>query len=338
MAVDPEDRFGRPNGLLRFYDRFAMPIPDLGSDGLDHLTYGTTLPSITIADRRVPTPLVRAHQDLVHGSPVYSSTPSCVSSPTPARHSILGSRHGPRHVVQIEPGPPPHAGNDSPVLERLERSINPSMTADDADDDMTAVGTDELNLRSIEDELPDYRHHANYPQQVKSESPRAESGTFGPDTPEQGARPLTLTEKAWTFHVPKEVDQQTRRDFKQARGKGRSKMTQSKSTANTQKQSHQVVKTDPADIGESPSSWPASKVDDTLETISVFSEDGRSEAANMEDKDKGDEIRMLLPVHEEEDMDGTPVSSASQSRQRAMEGFFAPGASDVGFKIWRDGY
>jgi len=55
--------------------------------------------------------------------------------------------------VQVEPGRREHEEYDLSVLTRLERSIDdPPMTNEDGDEDATAVGTDELNLRSIEDE------------------------------------------------------------------------------------------------------------------------------------------------------------------------------------------
>jgi len=82
---------------------------------------------------------------------------------------------------------------------------------------------------------------------------------------------------------------------------------------------------------------PPDRIDHTVKTTSVFSDDEDQGVPAAGDENGDEDIRALFPVQEDE-LDDAEAPNASQIRQRGMEGFFAPGTSDVGFKIWPDGY
>ena len=222
----------------------------------------------------------------------------------------------------------------------------------------TLIGTDELNLRSMDDiEMgkADYIDHCNYPQQVHYDHGDSNfeleyyphSSEHSPDL----APAMRLSEAAWTFDIPKDVERRARLSANRTRkpqpprknaNTGVFSLTRATETTrhvtslkSPRRYDHPVH----ADGVESPEAA-IDGIDETLESISVFSDDEKYDEKSEEDIQDIPE-RRLSPVAEEgeeDEEDEEDDEYRARERQKEVdEGFFADGGQ-VGFKVWKDGY
>lgn len=205
----------------------------------------------------------------------------------------------------------------------------------------TLVETDELNLRSVDGDgvvKADYIDHCNYPRQIEYEESYSGSEYLphGSDYSHVSAEPasaMRLTDAAWTFNVPKEVEIKAKGSIRQPRTAATGRKNAKKETEIRPRHQKQLAFPTDVPVGMgAPGSHheDVARMDETLESISVFSDDP-SEGEAMEDIQDVPERGLSPVVEENED------AEATDWRRQVDEGFFAK-SGGAGFKVWRDGY
>ena len=310
---------------------------------------------------RVPTPLVQVHQAIMQSRHSYTPEPRSggdqikrqadrsILTGTPVlqafEESILRepssdgvsawrcpsqeSLHGPQGGHRLAPPPSPVSAVESSHLYVADRH---------------SVGSDELNLRSVDDidhGVADHRDHPNYPQQVRLDESYSGSEYQPCDSaPSHYQSPIVAavraTEAAWSFKVPKEAEVKPPplNWGRAAKMRGRTirPMPSTEQAAGMNYRPHGLHDIAPTGLLSSLDDE-LDVIDETLESISVFSDD-RSDGEELQHAQYPPRSR-LSPVNEEAEY--AEEDEEDDRRTLVDEGFFAHGGK-IGFNVWRDGH
>lgn len=201
------------------------------------------------------------------------------------------------------------------------------------DDYAHSGNSDELNLRSLEEqEAQDWTDHQNYPRQMEyDDNDDPMDGNYSPS--ETSVHHLRITEAAFQFQVPKEVEDQARQTRKRSQKK---EPIGAKSRSNSKRRTKATIDTSLArDPVRNPSTSPrieepSGSYQETIESIRDFSDDG------MDDQVHEDDVDMEMDQAEE----GVPKRLSpvlEEDEATAVDGFFGDGGA-LGFQVYKDGY